>query len=1592
MGATIAPLPAQVPSTLGDLDQDGVATVRDIAVIAGHFNGTTVLSESQRQFADVNRDGAINDADMDELVKEILGTREPETLPLATIRSTSPASGEGDVSVTRETIVHFTVPLSPSATLDTSKFNAEFGGKKILSRVDIASDRKKATLFYLEPLPSNARVQLTLDGGGLTDLLNRPFDADGDGLPGGTWTGSFDTLSISPVQATAIVGRVFASQRGTGGGEIPLVGVTISVDGAEQTLRTTTDAQGNFSLSPCPAGSFFVQVDGRTSPQSSYPNGSYYPFVGKRWEAEAGHTDNLCGNSQDAVRGTVYLPLIISGTMNPTSPTQDTKVEFPASVLTANPFLSGTHIDVPANSLFADTGVRGGRVGIAPVAPDRLPSPLPPGLNFPLVITIQTDGASNFDRPVPVSFPNLPDPITGEILPPGAKSALWSFNHDIGDWEIGGPMTVTEDGLFVKTDAGIGVIQPGWHAVQPGSQSDVDPPSEPSCESAREDYWKAVNSAGKLLHDTALAANSVVGFFRRSNPVINFLSKYDISLKWVACIQASSLLSKECAKLGLEFLDLIFDGVQLNPAYFIIAREAKLLIAIVDTSLDIDEYRENSLQFEKALNDYKAAVLRCKESGHIPPASADQIDKGIEEVKKIGPPPPKNTEDVEKAKEAAEDLDKGFDKANDNKDDSAKLIQNTTSENPSGGLSPAEIDQIAENARIIGNAQEELYKLRDLPDRLIAHHQSFERVIGQLRPPPPPSFGGGSVNGFIGINPQALQPLHYLLVNGVFEERFKLARGRSMTRILAPETSYRIWVYDAARNMITSAPFFSPPNGSRRIMPPSVLLADRGPDADGDGLSADAERIIGTAPGNPDTDGDGINDGTEVRQGTNPLDGLVVTTGVIASAPTKGPAEDVCALNNIAVTANGTAGITLFNVLNGLNPVRLQEIDTPGNAKAVACNGDRIVVADHSAGLAIIGLSVTGGAWPFMQVRLGAACSAVALMGPIACVGTEDGKVIGVDTRTGTVTWKLNLGGGTVQDLTVAGDNLYALRIGRVDAISLTAGVGIRKGSAALPGGWGGFRLRLAQGDGLLYAGHANGWDILDIATDPDLPTSRGRTTGQAGLKQLAPTGSGPAVAAASGITTAGPQVNLYELGSNGTGGTFLATFVTPGSAEALSIYNGLAYVADGSRGLQVINYRNYDRLGQAPGIVLNSNFDLASGLAEEGALMRLTARVIDDVQVRNVEFYVDGSLVTVDGNFPFEHRFVTPSIAAGRTSFSISARATDTGGNSTWTDEFVLNLVADATPPQVTGFQPPNGALVSATLALAVGFSEPMDVASLSSGGLGLVSAGPDGVLGNADDIPVGGLGADFALETLTAYLTPSVPLAPGRYRLNAAAPAADAAGNAMTSSASSSFRIASPLDTDGDGLPDDWEVVLGLNPGLADSNGNGIPDGAEDYDNDGLRNSWEIILNRDPRLRDSDGNGIDDGKEDLDNDGLKDPQELLLGTNPGNPDTDGDGFDDSSEVAGGTDPLSPGSRPSLDVSSPQLSFLNAVGESLPPEVEAFASMPVTYLNTVGESLPPEVEAFSSFPVIFLNASDHAIVPEDAYSPQIIFRNNPPP
>ncbi|MGB6223695.1 Ig-like domain-containing protein [Haloferula sp.] len=1579
--------------SLGDLDGDGVVTVRDIAIIAAHFNETSPLQETSKPLADVNQDGAVNDADMDELVKEILGTREPETLPLSTVRFSSPAAGEGNVAVTRETVVYFTIPLAPSATLSTNSFFAEFGGKKILSRVELSSDRRKATLFHLEPLPSNARIRVSLDSAGLTDLLGRPLDGDADENPGGTHIFSFDTLSIVPLSSTAITGQVLASERTTGGGERPLQGVTITVDGAEETLRTTTDAQGNFTLSPCPAGTFFVKIDGRTSPASSWPDGDYYPVVGKKWHAVAGKTDNLAGDVSDTTRGMIYLPCVCAGTLQTTSTTSDTLIEFPASVLASNPELAGTEINVPANSLFSDDGTRGGRVGIAPVDRDRLPSPLPPGLDLPLVITIQSDGPRNFDRPVPVCFPNSPDPETGEVLPPGAKSALWSFDHDTGEWEIAGAMTVTDDGLFVKTDPGVGVRQPGWHGQQPGTQMEGGELLEPKDEACIPSFNAGVGmatAAADCVSDI-LPTGDLKRWFKCGNSTVKAIKAgYDVfqtnrnpskldSLKRTA--DAAGLISsflgiaKDCGSAAIKQSPLGKVAIAINCAANVADATATYFEGVppacdspgvrkaLRAGLAIKGLVDASGEFDDALKQFDPynanAVLELDKAAYdLLKSNLDVISTQVE-LRAPGMPDanltPQEMVEVEQIRKEGETR-------------AGEIIKSGTE-----AMKVDEIlDEIADEVRNVSEGAAQAIEENGKPSTLPAETPAILITY-------PPSEPDGTV---VKVRPKA-------------------SNNGSVNLVGPPDSPYIIERWYPRRGQGERQGGWTGGNGERTTVPPGNGAPNQPapiplPDSDGDGLPDFAEEVYGTDPNNPDSDGDGISDGAEVEQGTNPLDGFVASTGVVASAPVRGVANDVDALDNLVAIASGSGGVTIFNAGAGTNPVRVAEVGMT-NALDVAVSPGRVAVADYSGGLRIITVPSGAEQAAIQTLLLGSPVNAVASDGIVAFAGLQNGGIVAVDLATGSILDRISTTDGVIEDIAAGRERVYSLHSGGLVTIEWDGAILTRIGVAPSPGsrGAGGRRRRISVGDSFLWTSRTDGFNAYNL-TNPSIPQlDLQNTTRQFGWKQLVPNGSGLGVGAVSpNSTNDGPHhVSLYQVGSDGMGSNFLTTLETPGLASAISIYNGLAYVADGTQGLQVVSYLPFDRDGNAPSITLTSNFNLdpsdKTGTAEEGKLMRLSASVMDDVQVRNVEFYVNGDRLLTDGNFPFEHRFITPALDAGSATFTVRAKATDTGGNSTWSDEFTITLVPDATPPVVRKFSPAANSLTGALSDAYAVFSEPMNTASLSSG-FRVTSPGPDGAFDTADDeIAPGSL--SYRTETNTAFLHFDPPLEPGRYRLVADAPASDAAGNAMGSSQVANFRVFSFADSDGDGVPDDWEVELGLNPDEPDSNGNGIPDGQEDFDRDGLSNAGEFVTGTDPRIKDTDGNGINDGDEDQDQDGLKDADEVLAGTDPRNPDSDGDGWDDGGELAEGLDPLNPNSQLPWQVSSDPAAFLNSPNNGLISEGLAVISAPVSFLNAPPGNPASESTLLASSPASYFNTLPSVEIGEVVLpSPEVSYRNSP--
>ena len=267
------------------------------------------------------------------------------------------------------------------------------------------------------------------------------------------------TAPLTRIPGTNVTGRVIASEQDQGN-DVPLEGVTVRVDGFPD-LFAVTDANGDFTLADVPAPDFFVHIDGSTTTLAGgnpLPTDGFYPIVGKPFHSVPGQTVALAMDGQPF---DIHLPFILDEAIHPVTPGVEMSVGLPASQTQSDPQLELVSLTVPADSLINDDGTPGTQVGVFKVESDRLPAPLPDGLDHSFDITIQTD-AESFDVPAPITFPNL------DGLAPGEKTFLMSFDHGQGKWLTVGTMTVDPDGQTVSTDPGVGVEAPGWHGIQRG--------------------------------------------------------------------------------------------------------------------------------------------------------------------------------------------------------------------------------------------------------------------------------------------------------------------------------------------------------------------------------------------------------------------------------------------------------------------------------------------------------------------------------------------------------------------------------------------------------------------------------------------------------------------------------------------------------------------------------------------------------------------------------------------------------------------------------------------------------------------------------------------------------------------------------------------------------------------------------------------------------------------------------------------------------------------------------------------------------------------------------------------------------------------
>ncbi|MGC3960768.1 MAG: immunoglobulin domain-containing protein [Verrucomicrobiota bacterium] len=314
----------------------------------------------------------------------------------------------------------------------------------------------------------------------------------------------------------------------------------------------------------------------------------------------------------------------------------------------------------------------------------------------------------------------------------------------------------------------------------------------------------------------------------------------------------------------------------------------------------------------------------------------------------------------------------------------------------------------------------------------------------------------------------------------------------------------------------------------------------------------------------------------DVRQPTHPV--------IAGRAITGGFAEGVAVAGSQAYLAASDAGLEVFDTSNPLAPTRVAQLDTPGNAEAVTVSGTRAYISDYHRGLCIA--DVTDPQTPTVLGRLETLGDAfhVQVISNRAYIAEGIGKVELADLSDPTSPTHIStsLAGASVRSLQIIGR--HAFLVDRAEGFVVAELLGLPAQAPTIVD----FASSTTNGVGdelvlsvaaeatppLGYVWYRNGIPLAQASN------ISGVTEPHLHFPSLALTNAGNYTVvitnAQGSVTSAVAQVTVNPLGTPIVRGSL----DTPGFANAAAVFGNIAYIADGSGGLRLVNLSNLDNLG----------------------------------------------------------------------------------------------------------------------------------------------------------------------------------------------------------------------------------------------------------------------------------------------------------------------------------------------------------------------------------------------------------------------------
>jgi|GEM_PF-4323707 len=1310
-------------------------------------------------------------------LQEYLEGFNPEIPDSYFLKGLSPAAGETKVSLTRETILRFHGEIVP-ATLTTNSFYLLAGSERVPGRVVVSSTRRFATFFYDQPLAASTEFRIVVDGDTIQLANGSLFDGDEDGTPGGVGYFDFRSLPITRIPNTSVFGFVKDSNTGA-----PLAGVTIRVD-AFPAANVVTDASGRFELMDMPAPDFFVHIDGSTA---SAPSGFTYPNVGKPFHSVPGQTVQI---TMDGDPFDIYLPQMALSDIQPLDPTDTTTVVFGP---TAGDSLEAMFPDVDPTlwdemELFVEPGAAVDENGnpattatLVPVPSDRLPGPLPPNVDSELVISIQAPGATNFDVPAAVTFPN----ING--LPPGSKTAILSFDHDAGEWRVVGPATVSADGRRVVSDPGVGIVAPGWHTLFTMAAILIGGVSDPTngCETEAAGLLSSGTQCGIAAVTDFLTGGTGGGVASKAVTAASIatdctLDVVDSGSPSFGCAQSSLLNLTACLPIPYAGTALNCFGAGTALARFLscesmrpgLAGEKGGVGSIGGTGTvgnfweDQERIIADSTEIRKQLLGDPVWCALNLEDEELFIDLYEKISQAVADNSPLG------TSVTADERQSILAMQKPSAVTTAQLEDLIDRLASLAT----GDFNGAGIDTVALRSALL-SFQATWAELE--AKGWVSMTDGFTRYWPILLSGLSARVGGVCVN----------DKVHYHVSSANFEQRGNLDMGSGGSAInVAPSQSFSVKFartvvdrdsngrpastsYRTATTMVTSG---GP--GSTTTTPKAVFGAVGSIgvigalDTDGDGVPDEVEAILGTNPNNPDSDGDGITDEAEILQGLNPLDNISFPLGVVASVEIEGEPLEIIVegsdndiFQSTAFVASGSYGLSLLDVTDFSNPVLLGELELPGTATDVVADlrFDRAAVATGVNGIHLV--DVSDRMMPSVLTVVPVQASQIEVYKGLLYAGS-DFQIFVIDLLTGQILTSIP----NVESIGMTRIGSFLFTVGddhELRCFDVSGFEPVARGTLAIPNAVG----PIYAENGILYAvaEGRGGYHTIDIS-DPDALTlvsaSDVASPFVAARDDFAGNGTG------RGLLVGTTGLDLMNLDDPNDTIGFLSR-VDPGvRVNTVTIARGVAFAGVSDNTVQTVNYLAFDGNGIAPVATLSAP-GLSGNQVPEGANIELAINIQEDVQVRNVELLLDDMFVFNDVSAPFDFVIRAPATTFGvNLPFELKVRVTDTGGNVSESNVLSLQSLNDPTPPMLLATSPNTSAAGVDVSSISLFFDRPLESGGMTLGNFTLTNLGADGQSGGGDDTPVG-ISALTQIDGIRVQLTTGSVLPTGVYLLDGGA-----------------------------------------------------------------------------------------------------------------------------------------------------------------------------------------------------------------------------